>query len=103
MKYLEGIQGNYELILKCWAAIPSTFLTGLLRAKSTNTLNAAQSNEEAQIKFELGVTALHTFASLLSQDRLEELFPRNVPSKSQRLIQSRVEEMMVEVPMRYLC
>ncbi|MCJ1283619.1 hypothetical protein MMC26_002950 [Xylographa opegraphella] len=100
MRYLEGIQGNYDLILKCWHAIPDSFLTRLLRAKVTNDKEDVKSKEEAQIKFELGVTVLHTFISLLPTQQLQDLLVAGQSTdKSRRSWNLRIHALVVEKPL----
>ena len=102
MRYLEGIQGNYDLIVKCWHAIPGSFLTRLLRAKVTDDKEDVKSKEEAQIKFELGLTVLHTFISLLPTQQLQDLLATEESSeKVRRSWNLRINALVVEKPERY--
>ncbi|MCJ1436347.1 hypothetical protein MMC27_005725 [Xylographa pallens] len=100
MKFLEGIQGNYDLILKCWHAIPGPFLTRLLRAKVTNDQEDIRSKEEAQIKFELGVTVLHIFISLLPTQQLQDLLVAGLSTeKNSRSWNLRISALIVKKPL----
>ena len=102
MRYLEGIQGNYDLIVRCWKAVPGTFLTRLLRAKVTNDKEDIQSKEETQIKFELGVTVLHTFISLLPTEYLQDLLVVGYSNeKSSKTWNLRINALMTEKLIRY--
>lgn len=103
MRYLEGIQGEYKLIMQCWAAIPASFLTRLIRAKATNRKEDIQGKEEAQIQFELGITILHTFMSLLSTESIEDILPgSNSTDRIRKSWKSRIEALVVEVPSGYV-
>ncbi|MCJ1380556.1 hypothetical protein MMC17_003664 [Xylographa soralifera] len=99
MRYLEGIQGDYDLILKCWNAIPGSFLTRLLRANIVNDKEDIRSKEEAQIKFELGVTVLHTFISLLPTQQLQDLLIAGQQTGENRgSWNMRIDALIVEKP-----
>ncbi|MCJ1401234.1 hypothetical protein MMC11_004446 [Xylographa trunciseda] len=97
MRYLEGIQGDYDLISKCWTAVPGLFLTRLLRAKVANDKDDIQGKEEAEIKFELGVTVLHTFVSMLPIQYLQDLLVAGqATDKSRRSWELRINALMLE-------
>ncbi|MCJ1410677.1 hypothetical protein MMC19_004763 [Ptychographa xylographoides] len=101
MKYLEGIQNNHALIIKCWTAIPLSFISRLLRANTTKNEN---SPGEAQTKVELGVTVLHTFVSLLPPGHIESLFlwdyPKTTPmnDKTGKIWLKIVNSLVVDLP-----
>lgn len=54
-------QKDPETVNRCWAAVPATFLDGLLRAP----LVKKRSKEESQHMVELAVAVLHAFIVLL--------------------------------------
>lgn len=54
-------QKDSEIIMRCWAAIPASFLEGLLRAP----LVKGRSKEESQHMVELAIAVLHAFIVLL--------------------------------------
>jgi len=98
MKSLERIKGDSEMVNQCWHVIPSTFLTGLLRAKAINSSEDAGKQEGAQIKFQLGLDVLHTFFSLLD---LKWVFPFPMDEEEQRIWKRRIVVLLKEVPVRY--
>ncbi|MCJ1246039.1 hypothetical protein MMC30_003243 [Trapelia coarctata] len=95
MKMLEGIKDDKALLHKCWEAIPSTFLTGLLRAKVLARTGESRNPEEAQAKFQLGLDILHTFVSLLSE---ESLMPFRMDEIMQTAWKRRLDALLEEVP-----
>ena len=99
MKMLEGIKEDQDLLHRCWEAIPSTFLTGLLRAKALARSGEARDPQEAQVKFQLGLDILHTFVSLL---REESLMPLHMNENIQNVWQRRLDALLEEVSERYI-
>ena len=101
MRYLEGMQGDYGLISKCWAAIPDTFITRLLRTRFREDTICCEINAQDQTKFDLGLAALHFFASILPQEYLQVMLPTDMSAKVREGWRLRIEALMVEVPYRY--
>lgn len=101
MTYLEDMQSDYRLTTKCWAAIPSTFITRLLRTRFRDGTIRHEVSAEDQTKFQLGLTTLHSFASLLPTEYLQDMLPTDMPAKTWEGWSSRIEALMVEVPYRY--
>jgi len=98
MKMLGRIKDDQDLLQRCWEVIPSTFLTGLLRAKALARSGEARNPEEAQAKFQLGLDILHTFVSLLSE---ETLMPSQMDENTQNVWKRRLDALLEEVPERY--
>lgn len=99
MESLEGIKGDSQLLRRCWEAIPSTFLTGLIRAKALARTGDARNPEEAQAKFQLGLDILHTFVSLLDEG---SLMPIGLDEKAQNAWKRRLDALLEELPERYI-
>lgn len=97
MKLLEGIKEDSGLLNRCWEAIPSNFLTGLLRAKALAKPEDASSADEAQAKFQLGLDILHTFVSLLNGG---SLMPVRMNEKTQDVWKRRLDALLEEVSKR---
>lgn len=64
----EQLRTNAEILLKCWNAIPNSFLIRLLKTQETKS----NSKNEAKDMVDLAVAVVHIFANLLPSQEVAE-------------------------------